>query len=291
MCAEGEGLEQLYTFLNEITSSEDFGERSRALARSILHGLVFVGRPELDKATDEIAGGWQEWLDSGKDHRILLPSIHYNPPDHKRHKSQVLVLSQVLQKLALPQAHAERGSLHDGLKIRMAQSQDLGRVDPDKERVVILDDWMITGLQMRKTLNRLFRGAKLGDERERYLFNDEPCPFDIATQESPQFDEERLLAALCIELVAGSHQVIDHELMLDIEYDPLVIMKAQVTEGQKYPHISGSHSSALDGFCQPLQSLEDAYNERRKNKVRLILPRIIRKNDTPWQQVRYLLGI
>lgn len=122
-------------------------------ARDMLDNLTFLGEKEYSEAAKGIGLLWKQYLDEepGRKLCVLTEANRLNRYSGTR-KSDDYVREQVLQTFTDEELAKYSGRLVGNL-------DDLGDFDPAHTRVVMLDDWAISGRQMREGYERLMKRA------------------------------------------------------------------------------------------------------------------------------------
>lgn len=169
---EHDGLKQLDYFLDEfidvtLTANPDPRmplkaqniQDLRAQALSIRENLTFIGWPEYHEATKGIGARWKEFLDSDPDTQLCIIAEvggfeRYKIFDDR--KSDDVVREDVL--LTFSDAELE----HYGDRI-VGSLDDISHPS-DKTRIVMVDDWTISGRQMRELHKKVIMAHPVGRE-------------------------------------------------------------------------------------------------------------------------------
>jgi hypothetical protein len=191
----------------------------------MLHESQFIGEKDLDKAAGGIAALWKSYLHDDPQLKICVPSDTVGTGEEIT-KSSDYLYGRVM-------AHfddAERQAVSDRITTNL---DDLGRkANPDHTKVILLDDWSISGTQLSSGFNKVkFHGNRYRPDLE---------------------------SATEINLVAASEQQIeDPQLQTQAEVPVFAYYRAGSTidkEGRK-PFITGAHSSVDFGFADELEKM------------------------------------
>ncbi len=147
---EHEGLKGLRDFLQEVIAQERNIPRLRAnkagqKARSMLENLSYIGKPEYDEAVVGIANRWRQQLLDDPDLQICVLST----TGPSATKSGAFLLDNILRHFSDDELNTFHGRL-------VTQPENL-TTTPDKTRLVLLDDWVSSGIQMNNLMSRVFR--------------------------------------------------------------------------------------------------------------------------------------
>jgi hypothetical protein len=168
---EHEGLSELGAFLDEFIATVANGaspapgvelpnaDKMLAQAQSMRENLTFIGWPEYQEAVAGIGSRWKEFLDSNPDSQIcILAEIggfqRYQRFDNR--KSDDVMREDVL--LTFSDEELERY----GDRI-VGSLDDINR-DPDNVRIVMADDWTISGRQMRELYKNVILKHPVGKQ-------------------------------------------------------------------------------------------------------------------------------
>lgn len=244
---EHEGLVNLDAFLGGFLEScavEEMPARIRlgdleVQARSMRENLTFIGSPEYSEALIGIGNLWKSYLEADPERQIAVLTKIGSLPRFLRKafkKSDEYLWEQIFDTFT-----DEEKELFGP---RIVPEVDQLTADPEKVRVVILDDWTISGEQMR-------------DVHE--LLDNDPVA-------RPYLDAD----CLEINVLCAAEARIKDGLELD-PYDEAagsIPVKAYfkahpapaaVTSG--FAHITGLHSAVNHGFYKVCQSIQQAVKE------------------------------
>jgi hypothetical protein len=123
-----------------------------AKAYDMKENLTFIGESEYKEATAGIAAGWKSYLDEDPERKIcvLTEAGKLERHVHAR-KSDDYLKNQVLENFTDEELERYSGRIVDRL-----EDMDMG-ASPDKGRVILLDDWTISGKQMREQYHHQMR--------------------------------------------------------------------------------------------------------------------------------------
>jgi hypothetical protein len=118
-------------------------ERLAATAESIRDGLTFIGEREYEEAVAGLGQSWKEYLDGDRDRMIcVLAEVGSLDRYYGQQKSDVRVRDQVLSTFTDEELEAYSGRIVGDLS-------HITTSHPDDVKVVIIDDWSISGDQIR----------------------------------------------------------------------------------------------------------------------------------------------
>jgi len=147
---ETDALWQLHDFLHDfITMSEQQGKGGRGknptlaeAARSILESVSFIGQPEYAEAAQALGDVWKDYLDGDPERKLcLLAGIGSLERYDGMRKSDDFLRDTILSSFSDEELEKYSGRIVAGVEDMDA--------DPSKGKIVMLDDWSITGKQMR----------------------------------------------------------------------------------------------------------------------------------------------
>lgn len=147
-------LQDLHDFLRTAANDEPLGERRTLRAAALLEGLTFIGKKEYQEATSAIAAYWKHSLEQNPDLQILALngaiSRNHSYPGDPAIKSDMFMLDNVLAYFSEREMHryADRLVTHEQY-LRAPRSGDL--------KVVLMDDWTISGSQINNASKLLLR--------------------------------------------------------------------------------------------------------------------------------------
>ena len=145
---EHDGLVELSDFLE--------AHQDDPMARGMLDSLTFIGEKELREAAAGIAAYWKHFLDSNPDARLCavaglsIPAEACScctPVRRGMVKSDRYIIERVLEHFTDEEQDKYRGRLLLGL--------NHVKVDGRRTKVVLIDDWIISGQQMGHVVHQL----------------------------------------------------------------------------------------------------------------------------------------
>lgn len=114
----------------------------RDVARSMLDKLTFIGKPEYDEAAEGFAELWKQFLDADSKHQIcVLTKI--SKGDYI--KSDRFLFEEILKHFSPEEIEKYEHRITTELEDITAK--------PDDTRVILLDDWTISGSQIKQAYN------------------------------------------------------------------------------------------------------------------------------------------
>lgn len=247
----------------------DFRTSIAQRAKSIQENLTFIGRKEYKEAVRGIATYWKALLDRNPDQQILVLAgeiaKRYESSGNNRVKSDEYLLDNILAQFSDEDAEKYRGRL-------ITDIQDITATDADNLRIVLLDDWTISGAQMGTVAQSLM-------------------------EELPRFKKsiEVQLVTANRERVTRGLEITDTSSRFE-EYGKIKIpvrtyyQAYESTFGTYGAHISGFHSSVDYDFENTISAIvgDLSYKNARPKSLRNLPPltNIVR----PYRTSRYKLS-
>lgn len=238
--SEHEGLMQLYAFLSSVATSEYLPLGMMNTADAMLKNLTFIGEKEYQEAAEGIATYWKSALNANSQLQILAATGEIAGSNDKyiddqgraQVKSDDYLLEAVLAHFTDDELELYAGRLiHDGADIVATQSENL--------KVVLLDDWTISGSQLMEARDAFMRR----------------CP-GLAVSLEVQLlvaDERRLAQGI------GGNGVGEPATTVRAYY----IAHHSAVNGEKETYMTGSHSSVDYGFEHAIRLMVTASQRRR----------------------------
>lgn len=239
---EHEGLVELNSFLQLFESitlqHEDSPspqtDQLREQARSIRENLTFIGDKELSEAAHGLGVAWKSYLDGDPARKIcVLTEVSKLPQFQKRstQKSDVFLRDKIMATFSKEEL-AEYGP-------RISFSLDEMDAEPRNAKVIMLDDWTISGSQMRSAYGQLLSN----DKARKYI------------------------EAGCLEInvVAASQGRIEGGLEVDPYDESRGVIRvrsyfkahhADVAQTSGQTHITGLHCAVNYGFYHPCRDMK-----------------------------------
>lgn len=237
--SEHEGLMQLYDFLSAVATSEYLPLVMMNTANAILKDLTFIGEKEYQEAAQGIATYWKSALNSNPQLQIFAVTgeiaksndNYIDDQGRAQVKSDDYLLEAVLAHFTDDELELYAGRLtRDGADIVETQSENL--------KVVLLDDWTISGSQLMEARDAFMRR----------------CPGLAASVEVQLLvaDERRLRQGI------GGNGVGNPATTVRAYY----IAHQSVVDGEKETYMTGSHSSVDYGFEYAIRPMVIASQRR-----------------------------
>lgn len=156
------GLRELHSFLTGFLSYKgdrvrmDRGSKSKSVmqqlveqSRDMLENLTFIGESELDEAVQGIGAYWKAYLDEDPERKIcVMATVNSLSRYRGLKKSDSFIRDRILDTFTDEELEHYSGRIVGGLS-------GMAGVPRDKGRIILLDDWSISGRQMRETYERL----------------------------------------------------------------------------------------------------------------------------------------
>jgi hypothetical protein len=231
----------------------------REEAEIMLESLAFVGKTELDKACEAIGSDWLTYLEEDPSRQILVvPGLSQK---NDQIKSDAFILEKVL-------AHIGEDAVGERIVGDIAQL----RADPDNVRVVILDDWILTGKQLSAVCASFARNTA----------------------------HDRYIEKMEIDLVIGTPNMLINGFqpthlggeVMETFTHPLPVKARWVTQVSDHSgleniaYLTGFHSMADYGFFRPI---EDMFQELHGNGIEVKWPLLVCISDTDTYDGEYSL--
>ena len=158
---EADALRELHGFLSNVSQDENLSQRRRDMAAAMIENLAFIGKKEYLEATQGIATYWKELLDTNPDLQIYavageiaksydLNAIKGSKEETFVTKSDEYILDNILKQFSDEELQKYAGRL-------VLSEQDVNVEKPEDLRVVLLDDWTISGEQLREARERFLK--------------------------------------------------------------------------------------------------------------------------------------
>ncbi len=255
---EHEGLYELDSFLTEYQerNSHPWSNTEGAKkAKSLQENLTFIGQNEFEEAARGIASNWKQYLQQDPDRKIcVLTAISDSEKYPGIRKSDEFLRDQILQNFSDEELEAFSGRIVDTL-------DDIQNDKPEDVRLILLDDWTISGQQMRRAYQDLkydpyFIPYK--DSLEVQLITASEDRIQNGLQIDPEDPDEGAIKVSCY---FKSHHVAD-----------------AATETKSYT--TGLHSSVNYGFEDILEDLISEDTKEGETPAVLALASIVRTYST-----------
>lgn len=160
---EHKGLVELKDFLTQfvkVTDRKGLGLKRRTAdlaeqARSMLDNLTFIGNPEFNEAVQGLGEHWKQYLEDDPARRICVLT-EVGELNRYRHNRRPKSDAYLRDKIAQSFTEEEMRRYGD----RVVFSMDELDAQPENARLVLLDDWTISGSQMRSVYGKLMNDPK-----------------------------------------------------------------------------------------------------------------------------------
>ncbi|HMI09327.1 MAG TPA: hypothetical protein VK497_02910 [Candidatus Saccharimonadales bacterium] len=145
---EHEVLDELNTYLETaMACGRKLGDGSGAAAKSLHDNLTFIGEKEYQEATTGIALYWKALLDRHPEQQILALAGITKKFSHFRDKKEEIKSDDYLLDNILAHFSDEEVEKYKGRLI--TDSSEIATKDASDLRVILLDDWTISGSQLQ----------------------------------------------------------------------------------------------------------------------------------------------
>ncbi|MEO5949040.1 MAG: hypothetical protein ABIP74_01430 [Candidatus Saccharimonas sp.] len=226
---EHQALDEYDTWLQQISNG---GGELRELAESLRTKLTFIGEKEYEEATRGIAEYWKTLLEVKPDMQLYILKGAISSPGFV--KSDEYMLDRIL-------AHFSDVELQDYAKRIVVRDSDIIDDSPEHLRVVLLDDWTISGSQLRGAAHEFI---DMHPDSQRCL-------------------EIQLIAASKERIALGLEEVTGKQVIDGVGDEGISIPVKAYFMAHNAPeaydarsaHITGTHSSVDFGFGTLLESL------------------------------------
>lgn len=229
---EHEGLVALNDFFDSFVESAIESDDPSAAslierARGMQERLTFIGEKEYQAAAQGIGDLWKSYLSDNPEASLcVLTSISDVHGEGSKRKSDAHMFEQIMDTFT----DEELDAVGDRIIISLEEAKDK-RVS----KVILLDDWIISGQQMRKVVKKL-RGSGY-----------------------PQ----SLIQNIEINLVAGSRDRLEKGLQIELSKDdkPVPVKayfrshEASTSRTEHKGHVTGVHSSVDFDFEEDIESM------------------------------------
>lgn len=217
---EHDMLNELGSFLERAVANPALDTENRTRAQSVLENLSFIGKKEYDEAIAGIASDWREQLSSNPNLQICA---YTGMSDGKKIKSDAYMLDNILKQFSDEELAGWQGRL-------VTHPENL-TADPADSKIIVLDDWSISGEQMRDTV---------GDLK----------------------DYRRNGIAVEAQLIAGTPAALSEDWAgIPIKSYFLARETAPTVETLGGTHLTGSHSSVDHGFDNVIHDIAGKLDE------------------------------
>jgi hypothetical protein len=149
---EAEGLRGLDSFLSDVINTPGVRDDARLIAESMRDNLTFIGAKEYTEAAAGIAASWKESLRSNPEQQLcvvvgkIAEGGKYTGRDGEDQlKSDTYLLDSVLDNFSDEELATYRG--------RLVLNEEQLTSGPENVKVIVLDDWAISGSQLSGVVN------------------------------------------------------------------------------------------------------------------------------------------
>lgn len=273
---EQEALARTMLLIEEAATSPNIPEDIATRALDIYENLSFIGERELAEAARSIAEYWKAHLDDNPGSSIFIVTNKTFATENEEfeevetydvdlghvstNKSDDYILDKVLGNFN------DEELLQYGSRLIFSAS-DLAEQQAQLAKVIVLDDWIMSGQQMRDTLDSVFENM---------------TPKDIE-----------------INLVACSEDRLIEGFMYDQEVNPIPIRAHFTSRKASHPYTSdfggayltAAHSSGDYPFEGTIEEIVSALNQIHKNGEVVYMPpltNIIRPYYSPEYRLRHM---
>lgn len=242
-CTEHEALTEYYRTVNDYrirTYDSRYGNDKST--KSLTDNLVFIGEKELEEAAKGISIYWKEWLDDDVDRQLLI--LGGAETSDGRNKSSIYILDRIMQFFTDSEMQKYKNRL-------ITRDGDVKDSSPEALKAVLVDDWIISGIQMQKVA---------GDFLRRHPHREDCLEVNLlcASQKSLSLG----LGSIFGRSAGGVAQM---DINLPVKAYYAAIHGEELKEGV---HITGSHSSVDFGF-------ENEIADRRITDGNQLLPPLV----------------
>lgn len=239
---EGEGIASLTEFLGVASENETFSQEDRDITADMLDNLAFIGDKELKEATEGIAIYWKQQLAQNPNLQLLIQVIESQQgaaADGRSAKSAGFILQNVLDHFS----EEEIDMYRDRIIFNPHDSNS-----EYETKAVLLDDWSISGTQMRQLHYNLEDYSEAIAATEICLV---AAPQQLCDEGMSMYDGVRIPVKAYYKIPTPSREA---------------AMAEEVVRSDIYPgYVTGAHSSVDFNFDHYIARLvEDA--ERQANE-------------------------
>lgn len=230
-------------------------------ARSMLENLTFIGEKELQEASAGMAEYWKAYLDADPNRQIcVLASTNQLGRYEGKNKSDEYIRDRVLQTFSYPDLAQYSG--------RIVGSLDDLNAEPKDAKIVLIDDWVVSGSQLTDVYTMLYQ-----DERFREYADAGAVEANLVVA-----DRNRLSLGLPVNTSGAGNWLKVKSYFLAHHSD--YVSK----EGQS--NLASSHSTPDGDFRNTLQGIVKRYG-----RYGLVLPKLARvKKNYPAKQKVVSIG-
>lgn len=218
---ETEALASLHSFLEDMSQDEDILKENRFTAKSMLENMTFIGEKEYKEASAAIAESWKYSLDSNPDLQICAVSDSISSSTG-RIKSDQYLSDTILSNFSDEELEKYSGRL-------VSHEEEITSENPDNVKVVLLDDWTISGGQMSQAIESFTsRNPHLGQSVEVQLIAADSGRIESGFTTFDRYGERTSIPTKAYYLakdseeaaygahITGSHSSVDYDFENDI---------------------------------------------------------------------------
>lgn len=143
--SEHEAIQDIAFFLQDTVAHSQFSNDQRE-AQKMLETMTFIGRKEYDEASQGIADYWKTYLARDPDAQLAIMATMEHA---RRIKSDNFFVDNILGHFT----DEEMSQFADRIQLNPGQLS----TDPEHTKVVLMDDWVIDGIQLGLELEKLIR--------------------------------------------------------------------------------------------------------------------------------------
>lgn len=155
---EHEGLVELEAFLKQ-AAADGLMLQNRdlsAAAKTIAEDLTFIGEREFAEATTGVKDLWKSYLEANPEN-VLHIVAGVSAGSNKR-KSDMYTVERILSTFSDEELSEYTGRIHLGL--------DDVHSAPDHTKIILVDDWTMSGSQLRDAADTIFTNPRFDDYRD-----------------------------------------------------------------------------------------------------------------------------
>ncbi len=216
--------------------AESHDEQMKAL-KSLRHNLSFIGKKEYEEAAQGVLSYWKHLLDGNPKQQIYVVRDHLAEPGSEMSSAEYL-LDSIIGFMSDEEIKAYKGRL-------VMRLEDVTADDPKNVRAVLLDDWTISGSQMRAAAIELWRQRP-----------------DLMGQTELQLlvaSKARLAMGIENTAIDRNEGVTEYDLSLPVRAYYMAHHAESMVDDPQSPgtHITGHHSSVDFGFDNLLSEIKN----------------------------------
>lgn len=228
---EHEGLVELEAFLKHAAAEglERQGRDLSAAAKTIAEDLTFIGEKEFSEATVGIKDLWKSYLEANPSNVLHIVAGVSEGSDKR--KSDMYTVERILSTFSDEELSEYTGRINLGV--------DNVHSTPEHTKIILVDDWTMSGSQLRDAADAIFTNPRFDEYRDKIEVNLLACS---------QAKLERGLDN--IHTTRGDFKVPIKAYYQAHDFSPL---SGQFARGES--PISGVHSSGDFGFEQLISDM------------------------------------